>query len=389
MVNWNLLIFPNIKVILDDGIDKASNVQVSPTGDRVAYEYKGKIYITELVENSPNRIEITHGESPQWWVHPQTRTEYLLIQRGDGSKLGDGHGIFTQELDSESRPVGEPKFFLEDPMANAGRSPDGKFLANEDEEHERCWRGHGFYEIDKPMAVESAEIRYWVYVSDEGWYSNGKNPYKAYCNGSMSPAEPGHPRYSAMLHMGSGHTEVYIRKPDNYQDLPLVKNLDAPEDCPDKTRQDVTPPILTIEAPRYSVESASDKAWGYSDWSTHPDFMSATGGGGTSSRKNKNGYVVNLSVPPGERNFGVQVTKGGVAQPDLWVESGPSSLNWYQNKLELQRELRKSINSGQVQLRDFAGRALPYFQDGASGMAIIVPKENLENGQSILIPEMP
>jgi len=304
------------------------NPQISPDGSRAAYHLSEKnqpdrSYVASIDNPGTPPILVAEGYiNPHWWTHPTSKKEYLLVQKG--VIPGEGNGIFTVELDGQSNPVGSPVLFLSDPMANAGRSADGKFLANQDEEHERCFRGHGMYEISPIDAIANAEIKYWVYASGPGWYKGGE-PYAGYCNGAMCPSGPSESFYGAMVHMGSGHTEIYIRQPRGYESMPLVVNEDAPETCPDKTIQYAKKPEVTLPDPKSLGIDGTDDHWGYSDWSTHNDFIVATGGTSGSSKGNKNGYFIDLTRDAADPNYVLKFASGGIAQPDLWVsEEGVS-----------------------------------------------------------------
>jgi plastocyanin len=303
------------------------NPQISHDGTRVAFHRDGTAYVCKLEANTNTVTASCEGINPHWWVHPSTGKEYLLVQRG--IVPGGGNGIWAQEIANDGSPVGSAQRLLDEPMANAGRSPDGKYMANNDEEHERCMHGHGLYVLDDPHAVSNASILYWVYETAPGWYSGGGPAYRGYCNGSMSSAPPGHQFYGAMLHMGSGHTEVYIRQPlpsfyENETPVRLGTNgADGGSGCTDDDMviPDFSEPLVTIRAPKY-IGIGGEDHWGYSDWAAHPDYMTGTCGGSSSSRGNTNGYLLNIAkFVADESNFGIQFSHGGVAQPDLWVSN--------------------------------------------------------------------
>ena len=307
------------------------NPQISPDGSRVAFERNGTSYIAVIEENTTNVTEVGNGRSPHWWIHPETGKEYILLQRGDGAnQVGTTNdGIYCVEIGADNRPVGSPQKLLDDPMANAGRSADGKFFANNDEESVRCHRGHGLYEVDPPPAVSNATILYWVYVSADGWWG-GHIPYAGYCNGAMCPSGPGKSFYGSLLHMGSGHTEIYIRKPEGYEDDPWVAIGDHDATCPDSTIHYTEPPLITIPDPYrlglVAVTDTNEDHWGHSDWSTHNDYICATGGHSTSSGGNRHAYALNIAKEQTDNNYGVKITDGGVRQPDLWVDEGGATI---------------------------------------------------------------
>lgn len=321
----------NVRQVCSNAAGDGSNIQISPDGSRVAYDNGSACFVARLEENTGTIHEVGAGINPQWWVHPSTGKEYILMQRG--ILPGEGKGIYSQEVDADGSPVGSAARLVTEPMANAGRSGDGKFMANVDEEHEACSHGHGMYVLDNPTATEGASIDYWIYVTAEGWSSSSET-YKAYCNGSVCPAGPGHTYYGAMLHMGSAHYQIFIRKPDPayYTTATPVQlgtgGADGGPNCTadDKVVPDFTTPMVEIKDPRFLGLDMRDNHWGYSDWSTHPDYIAATGGTSTSSSGNKNGYFINLTGTPGQPDYALKFAEDGIAQPDLWVQNSSAGI---------------------------------------------------------------
>ncbi len=300
------------RVISADG---GGNIQICPEGRRVAFTKGDQVWIGYADDSGTEPFMVTDGINGHWWVHPETGKTWLLVQRG--IELADTHGIFGVELGADDRPAGAPVMVIDEPMANAGRSADGKFFANNDEES-TCGRGHGIYEVSPATGTSGLSIEHWVYLSAEGWYSGGIE-YGGYCNGAMCPAGPGKPYYGAALHMGSGHTSIFIRKPADYAVMPLVE-LNAPN-CPYQSEviHYTASPDISIGPPKHVGLTRGYSNWGYSDWSTHHDYITATGGNAKKSKGNQSGYIMNLSRGVGHARFGIRFSDGGVAQPDLWV----------------------------------------------------------------------
>jgi len=163
----------------------------------------------------------------------------------------------------------------------------------------------------------------------------------------MCPSGPGTQFYGAMLHMGSGHTEIYIRQPKNYENMDWVPIEDAPSSCKDSTIHYTEEPQVTLNAPSVYKISSSEN-WGYSDWSTHHDYITATAGGSGSSKNNKHAYIINLrkfASGTDPKQCILQVTNGGVAQPDMWL-SDETATRFY-------NKINTSIGSGyQVHLEN-------------------------------------
>lgn len=294
-----------------------ANIQISPDGTRVAFHSKNETCYVALVEENTTTVnEICAGYiSPHWWIDPATGKEYLLVQRGEAP--GPGNGIFSIELDQNSTPVGDPVLLVDQPMANAGRSADGRFIANNDEEHEVCHYGHGIFEIEPAGATSGATILHWIYVTSPNWYNGGNPSYGGYCNGAMCPSGPDGSWYGAAVHMGSGHDEIFIRLPRNIDDLPLVPNGDR-DDCDEEVRKYDAYPEVYIDKP--SVLGISNHAkWGYSDWTTHNDYLTATTGGSKSSKGNKAGWFINVARSKEDPRFALQFSSDKTAQPDGWV----------------------------------------------------------------------
>ncbi len=294
-----------------------ANIQISPDGSRVAFHSKNETcYIALVEENTTTVEEICAGYiNPHWWIDPATGKEFLLVQRGEAP--GPGNGVFSVELDQNGTPVGEPVLLVDQPMANAGRSADGRFIANNDEEHEVCHYGHGIFEIEPAGAISEATVRNWIYVTSPYWYNGGDPSYGGYCNGAMCPSGPNGSWYGAAVHMGSGHDEIFIRLPQNIDELPLVPNGDR-VDCDEKVRKYDEYPEVYIDKP--SVLGISNHVkWGYSDWTTHNDYLTATTGGSKSSKGNKAGWFINVARSKEDPLFALQFSSDKTAQPDGWV----------------------------------------------------------------------
>ncbi len=349
------------RTVCSNSSSGGSNIQISPDGSRVAYDNGGKCLIAKIESNTGEIHEVGDGANPQWWFHPTNGKQYIMMQRG--TVPGDGNGIYAQEVDADGKPVGSPVRMLEEPMANGGRSADGKFMANVDEEHDACTHGHGMYVLEDPLAIENNSIAYWIFATAEGWYSGGTAAYRGYCNGSMCPAGPGHNLYGSMLHMGSGHIEIYIRKPDpaHYTTTAPVQlgtgGADGGPSCTseDKAIPEFAAPLITLKDPQFMGLDMSDHHWGFSDWSTHPDYIAATGGRSSTSGGNKNGYFVNLSQAFGTPGFALKFAEDDVAQPDLWVQASTSSVS--RNRPQYRQRSLKAID--RYNIVDMRGRTAP------------------------------
>jgi hypothetical protein len=137
-----------------------------------------------------------------------------------------------------------------------------------------------------------------------------------------------------MAHMGSGHLQIFIRKPDPAYyttATPVQLGVDGADGGPsctadDKVIPDFTEPMLTLMSPQFLGLSMRDNHWGYSDWSNHPDYLAATGGSSSTSSGNKAGYVINIGKTPGQAGFGLRFAEDEVAQPDVWVQSSTSAV---------------------------------------------------------------
>jgi hypothetical protein len=318
------------RTVLSGSSGDGSNIQISPDGSRVAYDNGSKCFVAKVEAGTSVKHEIGSGINPQWWFHPSNGKQYILMQRGDAP--GGDNGIYMQEVDQSGAPVGAETMLVDQPQANGGRSPDGKFLGNVDEKGGGCPYGHGMYVLSDPLAVENAGIDYWIYATAEGWYNGGSAPYRGYCNGSIVQAPAGHQFYGAMMHMGSGHVQIFVRKPDpaHYTTAtPVQLGTDGADGSGCSNGESVIPemaqPMKTLLSPQFMGLDQRDNHWGYSDWSTHPDYIAATGGTSSTSSGNKSGYFVNMAKAFNQAGFHLKWADDGIAQPDLWVESETSA----------------------------------------------------------------
>jgi hypothetical protein len=226
---------------------------ISPDGTRLVYQDADGMYVCEFKPGGPGRKKIaseTAGHTPRWWVHPKTGDEYIIYIRPEPkiqgkSGFGKGKTCLQQVKKGGCEPVGGEKILVKEYTFNGGRSLDGKYICS-------SHFGWAIAEL-KPDAVEDAFVKL---------LKTGKSDR---CNPSISQ-DPAHPEW--WLWCDPSHKWMYFNP-----HLEDPKWGDGSQDEREKAMREKE----AIPAPPKTGRLD------HAEWSTHPDFITVTNPGGTTS----------------------------------------------------------------------------------------------------------
>lgn len=310
-------------------------IYTSPTGTHFVYAIydsatqKRNIYIRPIKENCPDSEKILVAKDahyPTWWYHTKTKKHYILYL----ATASTNSSIYIQELSSTFTPTGQPNVMLDNPGPNGGRSPDGGFMANEDENAilgtvnvkidtmRSLIRGHGAYTVSPSEAISNVKITSWVNfvpstpTSTEAW--------GGFCNGHITPvADPTHPLYGSIMYLGSSHHDIYVRK---IMDCGNSYNI---------ADRNMNYPLFWCNSDAGILHHFYiAERWQFPAWSWHPNYLAACGSIHKGTVKWQWGFLIRFGTPEdsasGTRKL---IFENGCFTPHLWVENnlvGTSSI---------------------------------------------------------------
>lgn len=280
---------------------------IHPGGTRVLYEHNSSIWIRDLVENSPTRIQVFTrpwklGETmePRWWIDPRDSVNYVIYHTGviaDHEWTPASGSTFMVKLDKDFKPVSTT--MLLPFMMTGGRSRDGVWGATS---------GHstGMYLLNASK-VENA------FRDATNWLPAG---VLLACNPSISPsAEPA--RMNRMLHLHSGGQTMSGKVYENHKAI-LMRSWSDP---------DVDHPLWWIGEPgdRCENDSSGNLFWEAPEWSNDENYFTATGSKEVDIPEGQGDlYVVRMNLA-GESKL-LRVFRGGATDyyAHLWIKDGIS-----------------------------------------------------------------
>ena len=307
----------------------AANPMISPDGSRVLYEKGGGIYIHELSDSSTVEYlvaQVPPGSwsslEPHWWVHPQTGAEYVTYTTGDlldGSWPPTSGQSFIVRI-TGNIPVGPPTQLFPY-MMSTGRSRDGKWAGT-------SHHSTGLYRLDSNR-VDTA------FLEAKNWLSPGQGLLA--CNGSISTSR-NPARMNRIMHLTSGTGSANGILYDNHKAV-FIRSWDDP---------DIDHPFwyLGIPGDNCNNDSSGNIFWGYPEWSTDEEYLTAVGSQDVDPVDSSDLYVVRINETGPNRILRVLQGDGLHFAPHLWIKNGvlPARIRLDQNALAFNAFRQDSVD---------------------------------------------